>query len=677
MKKNGKNGLLFLTVVIACLVMGCPPTETPTPEPLQRFRNESRLITSQGGELGSVQFDLVDWTKYQVIPQGQTLWVDIGATQDGQMAQVDWVEAEIKYEMMEGAWGGQSLVYSYTNDGDDSNDDDDIITVNQISRVVAFPWYWYPVPFRHGTPYFSYPWPQYDYWQVLAKGGQVDAKTAITGDRWLKIVPDQEHARITATIEFRAYNGLGEENKKFSFLILIDSDGDGYPNWEENQAGTDPFDPESHPGTVPEPEDPDSVDGPVTISFVTDTEQSVYIDLHQITMDNAFIGIPNSDDWVAIGVMVCSTEGQTCAEETFEFERGKPNVVNLAPMIPSGAQEICVRLFAMNLEYPNFGELDGRYWFAIDGQDAVSLNGNPLAEATGAQGQGLGCWRIQLVEPEIRYNLTAGIEPAGSGTVAGTGSYLANEAVSLTATAATGWQFDHWEGDLSGSANPATVVMDSDKNVTAVFIELPVYYTLTVEIVGHGSVNKNPDKALYPAGEAVTLTAQADEGWSFEHWFKALAGTDNPTAITMDGNKEIGASFAQEPPPEGEIIVDLTWASGTLSFSTRLSDGYPANGFIGVANEAEIQTVGLELYHLAGGAPWMERDTFAFTGWPVSGTITKFRFTDSPVLRFEVVANASGGYGDISKLLVRLNGELVPRVTNPEGKTAFQIELNK
>jgi len=83
----------------------------------------------------------------------------------------------------------------------------------------------------------------------------------------------------------------------------------------------------------------------------------------------------------------------------------------------------------------------------------------------------------------------------------------------------------------------------------------------------------------------------------------------------------------------------------------------------------------LELYHLAGGAPWIERDTFTFNGWPVNGTITKFRFADSPVLRFEVVANAINGYGDISKLVVRLNGELVPRVTNPEGQTAFQIEL--
>jgi hypothetical protein len=39
----------------------------------------------------------------------------------------------------------------------------------------------------------------------------------------------------------------------------------------------------------------------------------------------------------------------------------------------------------------------------------------------------------------------------------------------LTANADPGWYFDHWEGALSGSANPQTLVMDSDLTVTAVF----------------------------------------------------------------------------------------------------------------------------------------------------------------------------------------------------------------
>ena len=72
------------------------------------------------------------------------------------------------------------------------------------------------------------------------------------------------------------------------------------------------------------------------------------------------------------------------------------------------------------------------------------------------------------------YTLTTAIDPAGSGTVelnpAG-GTYPAGTTVTLTANPAAGYAFDHWSGDLSGSANPATITMDANKNVTAHFIE--------------------------------------------------------------------------------------------------------------------------------------------------------------------------------------------------------------
>lgn len=40
----------------------------------------------------------------------------------------------------------------------------------------------------------------------------------------------------------------------------------------------------------------------------------------------------------------------------------------------------------------------------------------------------------------------------------------------ITAIPADGWQFDHWEGSLSGSTNPAQLTMNANKRVTAVFI---------------------------------------------------------------------------------------------------------------------------------------------------------------------------------------------------------------
>ena len=37
----------------------------------------------------------------------------------------------------------------------------------------------------------------------------------------------------------------------------------------------------------------------------------------------------------------------------------------------------------------------------------------------------------------------------------------------LTADAVAGWHFDHWEGDLSGGSNPATIVNDTHGVVAA------------------------------------------------------------------------------------------------------------------------------------------------------------------------------------------------------------------
>ncbi|UCF12670.1 MAG: DUF2341 domain-containing protein, partial [Thermoplasmatales archaeon] len=59
-------------------------------------------------------------------------------------------------------------------------------------------------------------------------------------------------------------------------------------------------------------------------------------------------------------------------------------------------------------------------------------------------------------------------------------------------------------------------------------------YTLTVNVVGNGSVTKNPDQATYTYGTIVTLTANADPGWSFSSWSGDLTGSTNPDTITMD-----------------------------------------------------------------------------------------------------------------------------------------------
>jgi len=83
--------------------------------------------------------------------------------------------------------------------------------------------------------------------------------------------------------------------------------------------------------------------------------------------------------------------------------------------------------------------------------------------------------------------------------------------VTLTATAAAGWHFDRWEGALVGSTNPATLLMDGNKAVTAVFVQ--DQYTLGLTVTGQGSVNLSPAGGTYLSGTTVTLTATASAGW--------------------------------------------------------------------------------------------------------------------------------------------------------------------
>jgi|GEM_PF-5420103 len=48
-------------------------------------------------------------------------------------------------------------------------------------------------------------------------------------------------------------------------------------------------------------------------------------------------------------------------------------------------------------------------------------------------------------------------------------SYAPGSTIELSATAAPGWAFHEWQGDFSGSDNPATVTLNGDKNITANF----------------------------------------------------------------------------------------------------------------------------------------------------------------------------------------------------------------
>jgi len=71
-------------------------------------------------------------------------------------------------------------------------------------------------------------------------------------------------------------------------------------------------------------------------------------------------------------------------------------------------------------------------------------------------------------------------------------------------------------------------------------------YTLTVNEVGGGSVDKDPDQTTYHYGDVVTMTATANPGWSFAGWSGALSGTNNPDTVTITGSTTVTATFTRD-----------------------------------------------------------------------------------------------------------------------------------
>ncbi|MGH7452257.1 MAG: InlB B-repeat-containing protein, partial [bacterium] len=76
------------------------------------------------------------------------------------------------------------------------------------------------------------------------------------------------------------------------------------------------------------------------------------------------------------------------------------------------------------------------------------------------------------IKPKPPKTYTLAVNTIGSGSVAldpPGGIYNAGTVVTLTPQSGAGFQFSGWSGALSGSANPATIAMNSDKSVTATF----------------------------------------------------------------------------------------------------------------------------------------------------------------------------------------------------------------
>jgi len=132
--------------------------------------------------------------------------------------------------------------------------------------------------------------------------------------------------------------------------------------------------------------------------------------------------------------------------------------------------------------------------------------------------------------------------------------YGNGEIVTVTATPEEGYFFVGWTGAVTSTNNPVDVTIDGNTSVTAHFAPI-VYYTLTVNKVGNGTVTVDPEMAQYPTGTVITLTATPDAQQRFAGWSGGATGTVNPIQVTITSNMVITATFEPDVYPLNATVV--------------------------------------------------------------------------------------------------------------------------
>jgi len=176
-------------------------------------------------------------------------------------------------------------------------------------------------------------------------------------------------------------------------------------------------------------------------------------------------------------------------------------------------------------------------------------------------------------------------------------TYICGEQVTVKATTTIGNSFVGWSGASSSTNSSVTITMDGNKELTANCQSDKYTLTTNVSQGNGGSIlrSPDPDQRYYDYGDKVTVTAKAENCYTFTGWSGASTSTNANVTITMDGNKELMANFQQDT----YILTTSISGSGIVSRSpsqtsyvcgtsvtltaTPTSDYYAFDGWTGAA----------------------------------------------------------------------------------------------
>ncbi len=149
---------------------------------------------------------------------------------------------------------------------------------------------------------------------------------------------------------------------------------------------------------------------------------------------------------------------------------------------------------------------------------------------------------VDIILPTFTINAT--VQPAGSGTVSGTGVYDLNQSASLLATPATGYEFVNWteSGSVVSTDESYVFTVTSDRNLVANFQLITLQVTTEVNPVEGGTAGGG---GSYPYGSSVTLLAVPATGYEFVNWTESgsVVSTDESYVFTVTSDRNLVANF--------------------------------------------------------------------------------------------------------------------------------------
>jgi len=145
--------------------------------------------------------------------------------------------------------------------------------------------------------------------------------------------------------------------------------------------------------------------------------------------------------------------------------------------------------------------------------------------------------------------LTVLAYPPDGGTVSSGGTFPAGTTTNVTATPNTGFTFIGWIGDATGTNNPLTVTLNTNLNIVAYFAPTGTTATVSVTIVGDGTVSPDLSTEDLRAGNRYTLTARASEGSVFSNWTGSITTNKNPLTFKLESSLALQANFITNPFP--------------------------------------------------------------------------------------------------------------------------------